>query len=266
MVLLTRKLASCKFIDLINLAAFKWTNWDPAIPIEPGDYGAVDRDTGQFQKEGNILPRVAPDAHASAPRIAGPTYGGQWQSGSKRGALLLYGSRITRFPEELFEELKETKWGHAKHIVSHIHLCPAYALYLSDRNNETVAINLRADVPLGPAPGVGINASWTASGISGTFQRACADESVFVPLYQVKEVKKRRGRRRQSLDPLSDDKEDWVPIEVPWNILDDDGKEMADVSVSEASFRQCLYTLIINVRRKDDVSDLEEERYFQNEI
>ncbi|KAL5531136.1 hypothetical protein ACEPAG_4012 [Sanghuangporus baumii] len=55
MVLLTRKLASRKFIDLINLVACKWTNWDPAIPVEPGACGAVDRETGEFQKEGNIF-------------------------------------------------------------------------------------------------------------------------------------------------------------------------------------------------------------------
>ncbi|OCB87723.1 hypothetical protein A7U60_g5250 [Sanghuangporus baumii] len=254
MVLLTRKLASRKFIDLVNLAACKWANWDPTIPVEPGDYSRIDRETDQFQKEGNIFREteiadiVSKYSLITGPRVddyiiqslnvkgaletAGPTFGGQWQFGSKRAALLLlYGSRITRLPEELFEELKETKWGHGKHIVSHIHSCPAYALYLSDRDNETVMINLHADVPLGPAPDVGINAIWTASGVSGTFQRACADGSVFVPLYQVKELKKRRGRRRQSPDPLNDDKEDWVPVDFPWNILDDDGKEMADVSV-----------------------------------
>ncbi|KAL5513485.1 hypothetical protein ACEPAH_3884 [Sanghuangporus vaninii] len=215
MVLLTRKLASRKFIDLINLAVCKWANWDPTIPVEPGDYGAVDRETGQFQKEGNIFHETEiADIVSKYSLITGPRIddyitqclngrsrdgqtkiGGQWQFGSKRAALLLSGSRITRLPGELFEELKETKWGHGKHIVSHIHSCPAYALYLSDRNNETVTIDLRADVPLGPAQGVGINASWTASG--------------------VKEIKKRRGRRRQSPDPLNDDKEDWVPIEVP---------------------------------------------------
>ncbi|KAL5513482.1 hypothetical protein ACEPAH_3881 [Sanghuangporus vaninii] len=254
MVLLTRKLASRKFIDFINLAACKSANWDPTISVEPEDYGAVDRETGQFQKEGNIFheteiadivskyslitgPRiddyitqclnvtsikVASGARAGALGTAKPTIGGQWQFGSKRGALLLYGSRITRLPKELFEELKETKWGHGKHIVSHIHSCPAYALYLSDR--KTVTIDLRADVPLGSAPGVGI----TQAGLP------------------VKEIKKRRGRRHQSPDPFDDDKEDWIPIEVPWNILDDDGKEMVEVS--------------------DDDSDLEEECYFQDEI
>ena len=63
-------------------------------------------------------------------------FGGQWKFGRDRGALLLlYGSRITKLPDELLEELKETDWAHGKHIVSHIHSCPAYALYLSDRSN-----------------------------------------------------------------------------------------------------------------------------------
>ncbi|KAL5531135.1 hypothetical protein ACEPAG_4011 [Sanghuangporus baumii] len=121
-----------------------------------------------------------------------------------------------------------------KYNVSYIHSRPVYALYLSERNNETVAIDLRADAPLEPAPGVGINESWIASG--------------------VKEIKTRRGRRCQSPDPLNDDKEDLVPIEVPWNILDDDGKDMVDLSVSETSFRQYLLLMY-------DDSDLEVERY-----
>ena len=67
--------------------------------------------------------------------VAEPTFGGQWKFGRTRGALvLLYGSRILKLPDQLLEDLKEAGWGYGKQIVAHIHTCPAYALYLSDKS------------------------------------------------------------------------------------------------------------------------------------
>lgn len=53
------------FVDLIARATHKYPNWDPEVPIEPGDYGRVTggqkgafwkrrRLSGTFLKEGNI--------------------------------------------------------------------------------------------------------------------------------------------------------------------------------------------------------------------
>ncbi|KAJ8586625.1 hypothetical protein M405DRAFT_864435 [Rhizopogon salebrosus TDB-379] len=48
--------ASRKFIDLILSATSKWANWDPLTPIstQVGDYGLIDKETGEFQAQGNI--------------------------------------------------------------------------------------------------------------------------------------------------------------------------------------------------------------------
>ncbi|KAJ6532885.1 hypothetical protein DFH09DRAFT_1043901 [Mycena vulgaris] len=48
------KYASRKYIDLIQVATSKWASWDPPHPIKVGDYGTVDKATGQFEKDGNI--------------------------------------------------------------------------------------------------------------------------------------------------------------------------------------------------------------------
>jgi hypothetical protein len=63
---------SHKYVDLILAVSSKWANFDPPKSIEVcvsiklqlliftsiyrqvGDYGTINRDTGQFEKEGNI--------------------------------------------------------------------------------------------------------------------------------------------------------------------------------------------------------------------
>lgn len=69
-----RKFASRKFVDLIWKSSSKWAVWDPAsvnITVSPappqrtdmltlrqiGDYGRVDKETGCFEREGNIFRR-----------------------------------------------------------------------------------------------------------------------------------------------------------------------------------------------------------------
>ncbi|KIJ60757.1 hypothetical protein HYDPIDRAFT_31974 [Hydnomerulius pinastri MD-312] len=48
------KYDSRKFVDLILSSASKWANWDPPRPINVGDYGSVNNETGEFMWEGNI--------------------------------------------------------------------------------------------------------------------------------------------------------------------------------------------------------------------
>ncbi|KAL5499233.1 hypothetical protein ACEPAH_1751 [Sanghuangporus vaninii] len=267
----TKKQASRKFIDLVNKAGTIWANWKPSIPIKPGYYGTIDEKTGEFQKKGDIfspdfdepeikgivnkyLPisappvdiqmirsfdarkiTIDPKAHVNIFGIAEPTFGGQWQFGRTRGALLvLYKPRITRLPDELLEKLKETEWGQGKQIVTEAHSCPGFVLYLSDKNKELVTISLRTDVPVnaGVTAGVGIKVGWVASGATGNYIEAYTNEPVYVPLYQIKEIGKMKGRRGKITDPVN---EDWVPVKVPWKPLDDDGEELHDLSDDEDS-------------------------------
>jgi len=43
-----------KYVELINVMSAKYVNWNPLRPIEVGDYGQIDPETGQFVCEGNI--------------------------------------------------------------------------------------------------------------------------------------------------------------------------------------------------------------------
>ncbi|KAG1778445.1 hypothetical protein EV702DRAFT_1096641 [Suillus placidus] len=48
------KYVSRKFVDLIQGATSKWTNWDPTRRITVGDFGIIINETGEFSWEGNI--------------------------------------------------------------------------------------------------------------------------------------------------------------------------------------------------------------------
>ncbi|KAG1852136.1 hypothetical protein DFJ58DRAFT_791694 [Suillus subalutaceus] len=48
------KYESRKFIDLIQGVTSKWVNWDPPRPINVGDYGMINNETGEFDWEGNL--------------------------------------------------------------------------------------------------------------------------------------------------------------------------------------------------------------------
>ncbi|OCB91508.1 hypothetical protein A7U60_g1243 [Sanghuangporus baumii] len=239
----SRKYASRKFSDIILNAVSKWANWDPSITIEAGDYGQIDKRTGQFEREGNIYrdPEVAhiaskfpplrgpqvntleihsmdvrgitvsPDVHANLFGMAQPAIGGQWQFTRSRGALLLlYKSYLTAVPNELLIQLKSSGWAKGKCVVTRVQACCAYFLYLSDKSGEVISITLQADVPIpvtpGVTPGAAINAGWRFSGASGVVQEAFHDEPVFVPLYQLEEIaiKGRWGRRSPSFDEGED--------------------------------------------------------------
>lgn len=68
-------------------------------------------------------------------------------------------------------------------------------------DNEILCVNLRTRDPSALSSSCAINGAgvyWTANGVSGTFQKAFAAEPVFVPLYQVKELKTRGESRREA--------------------------------------------------------------------
>ena len=77
----SRQNAQRKYVDLIKEAAAKWPNWDPprriyvsiahqplgpwqrvlTVPFDPkqaGDFGTVDKETGELRVEGNIYTHV----------------------------------------------------------------------------------------------------------------------------------------------------------------------------------------------------------------
>ncbi|KAL5536808.1 hypothetical protein ACEPAF_631 [Sanghuangporus sanghuang] len=268
MPMLQRKQASRKFIDLFKIVTSRWMNWDPAVPIEAGDYGTVDIESGAFIREGNVysVPEVA-DIAAKHPLEYGPLVDnymlhsnnvkklsgtpdyqvskgeggkqmlqGQWIFSSSRGAVaLVHGAQVIRLSGEMQEDLKNTDWGNGKLLVTLVYRASAYAFYLSDKSRETISVNLSQDGPGSSSPadpsGKGHGPTWVASGVTGMFQHASASEPIFVPMYQIKEIKKRAGRRRQSPDPINDEEEeDLVVYDVPWSFLDEEGEEVPEFS------------------------------------
>lgn len=135
---LKSSLASRKFVDLIHKVSAKWANWDPPYSIKVGDYGKIDVQSGEFNREGNIYddihtictdekiiklvrgnpPVLAPRDNvytASSDRVKGGNFKltagvevlgladasikGQWAFGSDRGALLIMAyPRSSRIP------------------------------------------------------------------------------------------------------------------------------------------------------------------------
>ncbi|KAH8105755.1 hypothetical protein DFH11DRAFT_1277139 [Phellopilus nigrolimitatus] len=259
----TKKEASRKFIDLIRRSSSWWANWNPSIQITAGDYGEIDIKSGQFVKEGNIytssdesiaglaaqfqlVPEAAldkyiinsssakqcelgADINVNVADFAEASLKGQWKFNESRGALLImHVPRITRVPDEFLAESLGRGLLKGKTLVTHVYSCPAYALYLSNKTSETVSIALVADVPSNVAPsvspGAGIGTKWVGDGTAGLLQKGYNDEAVFVPLYSIKKITKRKIRR-ESFDENAPTGDFWANVEAPWGFLDDDGEE-----------------------------------------
>jgi len=136
-----KSLASRKFIDLIHQTSSKWANWSPSHGVEVGDYGKIDKESGEFVRQGNIyqdIQELCKDEttiklvlehrpeHAArenvfsvvtdkvkcvdlqsttgiqVPGLADASIKGQWVFGSGRGALLIMAHpRSSRLPPDV---------------------------------------------------------------------------------------------------------------------------------------------------------------------
>ncbi|KAH8103697.1 hypothetical protein DFH11DRAFT_1734619 [Phellopilus nigrolimitatus] len=240
----SEKEASRKFVDLIRRSSSWWANWNPSIQITAGDYGEIDFKSGQFMKEGNIYTssdksiadlaaQFEPASEAvldhDVAGFANAYLKGQWQFNHSRGAfLIMHMPRLTRVPDEFLAESLSRGLLKGRTLVTHVYSCPAYALYLSNKTNETVSIALAADVPSivapGVSPGAGIGTKWVDNGTAGLLQKGYNDEAVFVPLYSIRKIAKRKIRR-ESFDENAPVGDFWANVEAPWGFLDDDGEE-----------------------------------------
>jgi len=248
-----------KYIDLINEASSKWANWDPPKRIEPGDFGTVIKATGELVVEGNIyvheaLAHIAkrhPPSegheldryHIHSYEVRGVDVGGglganilgaqglvfrsHWQFNSKRGAvLLMYQPRLISVPDPLFNEIRNAPILKNKSVVYQVFKCPGFYMYLSNKVNEQIAVDLRANLPppvshVNPALGVG----WMAHGTIGIGQQGYQPDAIYTPLFSLRTLKKgmvRRGGPDQA--PI----DQWDETSVPWDRLDDDGMTEAE--------------------------------------
>jgi len=254
---------SRKYIDLIHSTSSKWANWNPPNQIKVGDYGLVNRETGEFEKDGNIYDdeataelmahhppqlgtpenimiassrgvkhrELALEADLGVPGLADTPIKGQWEFGNKRGALLIVARPQSAYiPHQVvLKHLVNIPALQHKSLVTEVVSCPAYSLYLSTANKDVVDLALVGTIPHTPpaTPSGEIRASWWAQNRSGLFRDACdtSGSNSYTPLYALKKIWRPGIFRRESPVPDREDDDLWVKSQEPWNPLDEDGEE-----------------------------------------
>jgi len=253
----SRENAQRKYIDLIKKAAAKWPNWDPPRNIRPGDLGTINKETGELIVEGNIYthPDIAQiarqhrpirtaevdhyhinsfevrqldvnaDVRAEIPNVQGIVFKSQWVFNNKRGAILLmHKPRMTHVPDEFFLASLHLSILKGKYVVSQVWNCPGYYMYLSNRSNEQVTVNLRTNLTHPTAPGINVNPSvtfsWSAEGCTGVRQYGYQTDAVYTPLFCLRSVRKPMFRRGENGLGM----EAWYDSDVPWGHLDEEGE------------------------------------------
>jgi len=232
-----------------------------------GDYGKTDRETGIFQKEGNIyedatmahltsqhLPitgaldktwiissagvihsELTVGAEGGVAGLANASIKGQWKFGSRRGALLAMSRPVSSYvpPKVLLKHLVDIPILKNKELVTEVVSCPAYSLYLSTANNETIDLALIGTVPIPsgiPASvGAEVEATWWSRNMSGMFREACDRNGLdnYAPLYALKKIRQKHLLRRESPVPDPEDDDLWIDVQEPWDPVDSDGEEEA---------------------------------------
>jgi hypothetical protein len=251
--------AQRKFNDLINEATFKFPNWDPSKTLQIGDFGTLDKKTGELKVEGNIythpdIKKIAQDFTAdagteidlyqipsqqvkmlSAPAEAGSAADDQgvaiksrWKFSTKRGAILLmHKPRMFSVPEGFFNEKTEMPLLKRKVVVEQVYKCPGFFTYLSNKASEEVSVSLRTNIfpataiPTGSADTTTptLSVGWKADGCIGVSQQAFREGAEYTPLFRLKSLG-RRHWRRDGITPMI---EKWEVTYIPWGLLDEDG-------------------------------------------
>ncbi|KAJ6604910.1 hypothetical protein B0H10DRAFT_2077692 [Mycena sp. CBHHK59/15] len=212
------KYASRKYIDLIHAVSSKWASWDPPHPIKVGDYGTIDKDTGRFERDGNIYEdpstatlaadhppeSAAPDEkmvitseteqkrdfsfgpQVNIPGIAEASIKGQWKfKTGKTGALLVMAEPRSSFihASVLLQKLVDIPALKDKYIVTETVACHAYSMYLSSKSEGTVSLALLATSPIPVTPlisaGGEIGGSWWSETGAGVFRHGCAPPETY---------------------------------------------------------------------------------------
>ncbi|KAF7342639.1 hypothetical protein MSAN_02020700 [Mycena sanguinolenta] len=270
---------SRKYVDLINRASAKYASWDPAKLIRAGDYGKIDRKTGQFQKEGSIYDTHCPDDVAAlaaryppvttdavqefsvsslnvkkikysagvqvqalgSAGIAGISFQTAWKFGRDRGAfLVMFNAEMTHVPDEFISPSAQLDFLKGKVLVRAAYHCPAYAMYLSNKESETVQLSLDISGPT-PVPGLttegNLGMDWHHEGTSGLFQKAIAATASYTPLVSLHMIQKPFGIRRESPNPIGETPtcDLWRDVERPWGELTEDGDSDVEETFSDDS-------------------------------
>jgi len=231
-----------------------------------GDYGTIDRETGKFQKEGNIYEdatiahladqhkpitsaldnawiissagvtqsELTVDAECGVTGLANASFKGQFKFSSRRGVLLIMSRPLCSHvpPKVLLKHLVDIPILKNKVLVTEVISCPAYCFYLSTGNSETIELALLGTIPTPPDIAVGAEVEatwWSRNTAGGTFRADCDRNGLpsFAPLYTLKKIRQKHLLRRESPVPDPEDDDLWIDVLEPWDPLDDEGEEEA---------------------------------------
>ncbi|KAG1851212.1 hypothetical protein C8R48DRAFT_676501 [Suillus tomentosus] len=196
------KYESRKFIDLIQGITYKWTNWDPERTIEVGDYGMVNKSTGEFEREGNIytskgiinIDMTDPALHPEEKEGDNKLIVKSWDvtiketdmapEAKQAAAMVVYKPRYISLPKdeciiELFKSRPDDLKG--KYIITKVICCPAYVMYMSTNRAEKFSVTLPATEP--PA-----STGFTCSSETtyGLYHEGSNMTTKYMPLYRLK--------------------------------------------------------------------------------
>jgi hypothetical protein len=259
-----------KYVDLIRQVSSKWVNWDPPIGVQVGSYGTVDKETGNLIVEGNVYdpafqaeldkhkagiimadfpPQDGPieddfvissrgakrgEVDKEVEGIAEASIKGQWLfERGKRGAILIMHSprQIYIPPKVVLEPLYKVDKLIDKYLVTNIHVCSAYSMYLSEKSGDKVSLALVSQTPVttaGAAESAKGGFTWWHDAPNGLLRKASDQkgDTPFTPLYALRrQIKRNRRFFRDKIRPEPAGDDLWYNDTTPWDPLDEDGVE-----------------------------------------
>ncbi|KAG2151621.1 uncharacterized protein EDB93DRAFT_1103058 [Suillus bovinus] len=197
---------SRKFMDLLYTPTYQFVNWDPLTAINVGDYGMVNKETGEFEREGNLYtlqndvdidmtdPALRPietegddtyivkswgatvenvdtTKEATVPGAGNVALKVEFESDGRRRAamMVMYKAKHISIPnDERIVKLIKSKPDvlKEKYVVTQVTCCAAYVMYMSTTEVEKFPVTLHVNGPIVPAVDAGGATSFTWS--SGT--------------------------------------------------------------------------------------------------
>jgi len=170
--------------------------------------------------------------------LANATIRAQWQfERGKRGAILIMHSPRLRFlpTNVILEKLYMVPSLKDKWLVTGVHMCPAYSMYLSNKSGKKVSLALVAQVPMAGVQGVTVGAAsgfdWWSDIQADLSRKACdkAGNYCYTPLFTMKRrigLLQRLFREDGTPEPAPSGDKLWTDdVSPPWDPLDESGEE-----------------------------------------
>ncbi|KIJ63519.1 hypothetical protein HYDPIDRAFT_112945 [Hydnomerulius pinastri MD-312] len=178
-------------------------------------------------RRGELKP--GPDA---PPGVATASLKGHWtfQKGRCGGLLVLYQPREESLPaDDVLEELYKIPLLKDKLLITNVTHCPAYSLYVSGKDGETLSLALKGSREAGSEePDSGLEWWVDPERERPSLRTECsmAGDYCFTPLFDLRR-KLPLIRRLMRDSPPPDPKAEgfWCGTSQPWQPLDEDGEE-----------------------------------------